>query len=190
MISCHGHAYFYISCKTSLSFFCRTDLPRYFVYRNGQLVEDTLDLSGFSWENRVTFYLGCSFTFEDALIKAGVGIRNIKENKNVGMFLSTIKLHKVGSFDCKMFVTMRPIQQNQLATVFSLTAQFPNAHGAPIHIGDPGRIGITDLSKPTVGDVVQMKEDDIPVFWACGFTVREAVKSASELNCLQSWSHG
>ena len=167
----------------------RTDIPRYLVYSKGKLVEDTFDLQGFSWEDRVTFYLGCSFSFEDALTKAGIEVRNITEGKNVSMYETNIQLNKVGAFDCKMFVTMRPIHRDHVARAIAITAQFPDAHGAPIHIGDPTRIGIMDLAKPNRGDPVEVRDGEVPVFWACGFTVKEAVMSASEFTSYQHWDY-
>ena len=145
------------------------------------MVQDTLDLLGFSWEDRVTFYLGCSFSFEEALQQAGIEVRNIKEGKNVSIYQTSIQTYPVGKFDCDIFATMRPIPQELLTTVIAITAQFPKAHGAPIHIGDPLRIGIHDLSNPTRGDQTKLEDGEVPVFWACGFTGSLAVHSASKL---------
>ena len=157
----------------------RSDLPRYMVYSKGRLVEDTLDLSGFSWEDRVSFYIGCSFTFEEALGSIGVEIRNVTEGKNVSMFKSNVTLHKVGEFACEMFVTMRPVHLDLLEKAVTVTAQFPDTHGAPIHIGDPARIGIADLARPDRGSAVEVKEGEVPVFWACGVSAVGAIESAS-----------
>ena len=144
------------------------------------MVEDTLDLSGFSWENRTTFYTGCSFTFEEALIQGGIQIRNIQEGVNVSMYTSSLKTYQVGKFCCEMVTTMRPIPKEVLAKTVAITAPFKDAHGAPIHIGDPARIGIRDITKPDYGDRVTLRDGDVPVFWACGVTVKEAVAAISE----------
>ena len=149
-------------------------------------MEDTLDLSGFSWEDRVSFYIGCSFTFEEALAGVGVEVRNIMEGKNVSMFKTNVALYKVGEFGGEMFVTMRPVRSDLLVKAVTVTAQFPDTHGAPIHIGDPARIGIADLTKPDRGGAVEMKEGEVPVFWACGITVGAAIESASRW-CVPSW---
>ncbi len=159
----------------------RTDLPRYLVYSKGRLVEDTFDLLGFDWNNRTTFYLGCSFTFEEALQEAGIEVRNVKEGKNVSMYHTSLRLHPIGSFDCEMFVSMRPVSRDLLSKAFAVTAGFPDAHGPPIHIGDPARIGIRDISQPSRGgDTSNFNSEDVPVFWACGVTTTLAVASASE----------
>lgn len=165
-------------------YLCRTDLPRYNVFSKERLVEDALDLSGFSWENRTTFYIGCSFTFEEALIQAGINVRNIQEGANVSMYKSDVALYSVGRFQCKMFTTMRPVARELLAKAVAITAQFPDGHGAPIHIGDPARIGISDLSKPELGDRVTIEDGEVPVFWACGITVEEAITAISECTSL------
>ena len=155
------------------------DLPRYLVYSKGRVVEDTFDLLGFDWGNRVTFYLGCSFTFEGALQEAGVEVRNIKEGKNVSMYHSSIRMYPVGNFDCEMFVSMRPVHQDLLSRAFAVTAQFPNAHGGPIHIGHPARIGIADITSPEEGNPSRFEDGEVPVFWACGFTTTLTIASAS-----------
>ena len=142
-------------------------------------MDDPLDLGGFSWEDKVSFYTGCSFTFEEALESVGVKVRNIMEKKNVSMFKTSLRLYKVGAFDCEMIVTMRPVRSDLLVKAVAITAKFPDAHGAPVHIGNPARIGITDLSKPDHGNTVEVKEGEVPVFWACGVSNKEAIESAS-----------
>lgn len=159
---------------------CRTDIPRYRVYSKGRLVEDTFDLLGFQWNNMATFYIGCSFTFEEALQQAGIEVRNIKEGKTVPMYHTSIHTHPVGKFDCEIFVTMRPVHRDLLSKAVTVTAEFPDAHGLPIHIGDPSRIGIEDIDRPTGGHMSSFNPDDVPVFWACGVTVTLAIASASE----------
>ena len=151
------------------------------MFSQGRLVEDTLDLDGFSWEDIVTFYLGCSFTFEESLLRAGVVLSSVEEGKNVAMYRSSVQLCKVGSFEGRIVVSMRPIKREMLARVVSLTAQFPDMHGIPAHIGDPARIGITSLSDVLIGDPVAVKEDEVPVFWCCGVTAQEAIAAASKM---------
>ena len=149
-------------------------------------MENALDLSGFeqSWNDRVTFYIGCSFTFEHVLAANGIKLANMKEGKNVSMYKTTIRLSEVNSFAGSMIVTMRPINKEQLARSFQLSAEYPHHHGAPVHIGDPSRIGIADLMKPQLGDppVVALGENEVPTFWACGASVQEAVASASKFS--------
>ena len=141
-------------------------------------MEDTLDLLGFSLDNHTSFYVGCSFSWESALQKAGLEIRNITEGKNASMYQTNISTYSVGPFSGLMTVTMRPFPEISLQQVFQITAQYPDAHGAPVLIGDPARIGV-DLEHVQIGDVVEVKEGEVPVFWACGITNLEALSNAS-----------
>ena len=154
-------------------------MPHYQVYSQGRAVEDTLDLEGFSWENVVTFYLGCSFTFEESLLRAGIPLRNMEEVKDVPMYRSSVQLCRVGPFDCSMIVSMRPFKQHFLTRLVSVTAQFPDVHGIPAHIGNPARIGITSLIEDAIGENTAVKEDEVPVFFCCGGTVEEAIAATS-----------
>lgn len=130
----------------------------------------------------MSFYIGCSFTFEHVLADSGIQLANRKEGKNASMFKSTIQLSKVGSLAGTMVVTMRPIPKEQLTLAFQLSASYSHHHGAPIHIGDPTRIGIKDIMKPDLGDppVVPLSDNQIPTFWACGISLQEAIATASE----------
>jgi uncharacterized protein YcsI (UPF0317 family) len=153
------------------------------VFSKGSRVEDTSDLSAFgkSWDNLVSFYLGCSFTFEGVMGASGISIRNVEQKKNVSMFLTDIQLNPVGLFGNRMFTSMRPIKKSQLAEVFCLSAQYPDYHGAPVHIGDPARIGVQDITTPAAGDPCAIEGDEVPVFWACGFSVSHILSTAGEL---------
>ena len=166
----------------AVQFTCRTDLPRYFIYSKGRIVEDILDLSGFDsmWDNYSSFYLGCSFTFETAFLENGIELANTLKGKNASMYSSNIALYSVGPFEGKMNVTMRKIAENQLKKAFMISSQYPDHHGAPVHIGDPTRIGIDDIMKPDKGDPPVDRDGGVPVFWACGVTVQEAIFSASK----------
>lgn len=150
------------------------------MYSKGRLVEDTctLDLLGFAWDDCVTFYTGCSFSFESALLEAGLEVRNLSEGKQVSIYQSNIMTHPVGDFSCPMTVTMRPFLEESLERVVDITAQFPDSHGAPIHIGDPSRIGV-ELNRLQSGEEVEVKSGEVPVFWACGVTNSNALSSAS-----------
>lgn len=165
-------------------FIRRSDLPRYKIYSHGRLVDDVLDLGGFeqSWDDKVSFYIGCSLTFEPVLISSGIGIRNTELGLNASMYLSNIQMKAVGVFQGCMMVTMRVIKRTRLAQAFLLTSQYPKSHGAPIHIGNPAQIGMNDLSQPAAGDPPAMIGDgEVPVFWACGVSSQEVVKSAGTL---------
>ena len=155
----------------------RTDLPGYIVFSRGQMVDEVLDLSGFeqSWSNMVSFYLGCSFSFEEALSSRGIRVKNREAGLNVSMYLSHVRLSAVGVFGGQLVTSMRPMKKGQLAEVFSITSQYPSSHGAPVHIGSPARIGVRDLSVPMAGDPCDVADDEVPVFWACGFSVGQVL---------------
>ncbi|XP_063039853.1 D-glutamate cyclase, mitochondrial isoform X2 [Engraulis encrasicolus] len=158
----------------------RTDCPQYCVFEKGVMTKKVSDLMSYSaqLQDMVTFYLGCSFSFEKALEKAGVPVRNLEQGKNVTMFRTARSCFRVGLFECPLVVTMRPVPLEKLDTVAQCTYLMPQAHGAPVHIGDPAMLGIHDLSHPEYGDPVTSCPGDVPVFWACGVTGVEAVQSS------------
>ena len=138
----------------------------------------------------VSFLLGCSFTFETALIRAGISLRHIDEGKNVAMYVTNIQTVPAGIFSGPLVVSMRPIPVEKVVKVVQITSRFPMVHGAPIEIGDPERIGITDLAKPDYGDPVQIKEGEVPIFWACGVTPQAvALRSKPALMITHSPGH-
>ena len=156
----------------------RTDLPLYRVYRDGKLekeVEDVTDLFG---DDMVSFLLGCSFSFESALIAAGVPVRNLEEEKNVSMYITNRECIAAGIFSAPLVVTMRPMKPEQAIRATQVTTRFHLTHGAPVHFGSPEEIGIADLGSPDFGEPVTIKEGEIPLFWACGVTSQMAVLSA------------
>lgn len=148
----------------------RTDVPGYRIYREGYLAGEVTDLLGVWTQDSVAFLLGCSFTFETALLQAGVPVRHIEEGKNVSMFISTVPCLPAGVFQGPLVVTMRPIPAPLVARAVQISGRFPGVHGAPVHIGDPAAIGIRDLGRPDFGDPVTIRPGEIPVFWACGVT--------------------
>jgi len=156
----------------------RTDLPRYRVWIDGELVDEPIEVKGRWRDDLVTFALGCSFSFEEALLEAGVPVRNIIEGKNVSMYRTSIPCEPAGRFHGPLVVTMRPMPAAQAIRAIQITSRFPSVHGAPIHFGDPAAIGITDLGKPDFGDPVSVEAGDVPVFWACGVTPQAVIQSA------------
>jgi uncharacterized protein YcsI (UPF0317 family) len=148
----------------------RTDLPRYCVYRRGELVEEPADLHKWWRDDLVAFLLGCSFTFENALLDAGVPVRHVEMGCNVPMYRTAIMCRPAGVFHGPLVVSMRPLTPAQAVTATHICSRFPRAHGAPIHVGDPKAIGIQDLDLPDFGDPVPIRPGEIPVFWACGVT--------------------
>jgi len=155
----------------------RTDLPHYRIFENGQLKAETEDISDYFHAGMVSFLLGCSFSFENAMIAAGLPIRNIEENKNVSMYITNRDCRPAGPFSAKLVVTMRPLTPEQAVRAVQITTRFHLTHGAPVHLGDPADIGIKDLARPEFGDAVSIRPGEIPVFWACGVTSQLAATS-------------
>ena len=156
----------------------RTDLPRYKVFENGKFLTDVEDVSDYFNEDMVSFLLGCSFSFENAMLAAGLPIRNMEEDKNVSMYVTNRKCISAGPFSAQLVVTMRPMTPRQAIRAIQVTTRFHLTHGAPIHLGNPAEIGIRDLTKPEFGDPVTIHPAEIPVFWACGVTSQLAATSA------------
>lgn len=148
----------------------RTDLPKYRIYRHGELVEEVADIVKYWEDDMVAFLLGCSFTFEQALLNNGIPVRHIEENCNVPMYKTNIPCVKAGRFEGPMVVSMRPIPERDVVRAVQVTSRFPAVHGAPVHIGNPESIGIEDMDRPDFGDPVTIKAGEVPVFWACGVT--------------------
>src|SRR5438874_2538824 len=157
----------------------RTDIPRYRIYKDGVLADEVTDVSAYWRDDLVAFLLGCSFTFEWALLEAGIRLWHVEHGKNVAMWRTSIPCRPAGVFHGPMVVSMRPIAAAHLSKAVTASARFPGAHGAPIHIGDPTAIGIRDLATPDWGDPQAFGPGDVPVFWACGVTP-QAVALASK----------
>lgn len=168
----------------------RTDVPRYRIYRNGELVSEEREITKYWRRDLVSFLLGCSFTFETALIRAGISLRHIEEGKNVAMYITNIATVPAGIFSGPLVVSMRPVSLAKVVRAVQITSRFPSVHGAPVHIGDPEKIGLTDLAKPDYGDPIEIKKDEVPVFWACGVTPQAvALKSKPPLMLTHSPGH-
>lgn len=151
------------------------DLPRYRIYRNGGLDGECTDVSEFWQDDFVSFLIGCSFSFESALLDAKVPVRHIEENCNVPMYKTNIPCTPAGIFHGNMVVSMRPIPYELIPKAVLVTGEMPRVHGAPIHIGDPSHIGIRDISTPDFGDMVTIRKGEVPVFWPCGVTPQNVV---------------
>jgi uncharacterized protein YcsI (UPF0317 family) len=162
----------------------RYDAPGYDIYRDGQLTATQPDIADIWTDDLVAFALGCSFTFENALIEAGHPIWHIANNTTVPMFLSSIQTHAVGPFGGGMVVSMRAIPDDQIDEVTRICADFPQAHGTPVHVGDPAAIGITDVTTPQWGDPAPIEPGQTPVFWACGVTPQAAILRAKLPLCI------
>ena len=156
----------------------RTDLPRYRIFADGNLQDEVEGVKDRFQENMVSFLLGCSFSFENAMLATNLPVRNLEEGKNVSMYITDINCRAAGRFRSKMVVSMRPLTPAQAVRAVQVTTRFHLTHGAPVHMGSPEKIGISDLSKPDFGDAVTIRPDEIPVFWACGVTSQLAATSA------------
>ena len=162
----------------------RTDVPSYSIYRHGRFDESCSDINHIWRKNLVAFALGCSFTFEHAILRAGFPLWHIENNQTVPMFKTTIDTVKAGPFSGPLVVSMRAIAAQRLDEVNSISAQFPLAHGAPVHWGDPAEIGIVDLATPDWGDPTPLSDGEVAVFWACGVTPQTAIRNAKLPLCI------
>lgn len=163
----------------------RTDLPLYRVYIDGVLQEQTSADISHLWEpDLVTFVIGCSFSFEEALFRAGLPLRHVEENRNVPMYHTNIPCQSAGMFSGNMVVSMRPMLPAEAIRAVEVTARFPRVHGSPVHIGEPGLIGIASLSQPDFGEAVTVREGEVPVFWACGVTPQAVVMKSKPRLCI------
>jgi uncharacterized protein YcsI (UPF0317 family) len=169
----------------------RTDVALYRVFKNGELVDEPENIESHWRDDLVTFLLGCSFSFEHALMANGIALPYYGTDRNCPMFITNIETARSGSFGGPMVVSHRWIPQDKVVRAVQATSRFPNTHGAPIHIGDPSKIGISDITKPDFGEVwEQGSDDEVPVFWACGVTPQSvAMASKPELMITHSPGH-
>lgn len=162
----------------------RTDVSRYNIYTDGKLSEQVSDISSYWSEDFVAFVLGCSFSFEDALIQHGIPLKHILARQTVAMYRSNIPTVAAGPFDGNYVVSMRPLSGRNAALASAITKEFPLGHGMPIHIGAPSLIGIDSIENPDWGDPIEIAADEIPVFWACGVTTQVAIENAKPPLCI------
>jgi uncharacterized protein YcsI (UPF0317 family) len=162
----------------------RTDIPKYRIFKDGQFVEEVTDISAQWQDDFVVFALGCSFSFEEALIADGLEVRNITEQVNVPMYRTNLACQTAGRFSGSMVVSMRPMKPADAIRAIQICSRFPSVHGAPVHFGDPEQIGIRDIHTPDYGDAVTIKEGEVPVFWACGVTPQVALEQAKPPVCI------
>lgn len=162
----------------------RTDVPRYRVWRHGELVDERDDISALWQDDFVGFVLGCSLSFEDALERAGLRVRHVDEGKIVPMYRTSIQTTRVGAFHGPMVVSMRPYTPEEAAIASAVCARLPGAHGAPVHMGDPAAIGIADIGRPDEGEPTAILAGEIPVFWGCGVTPQAAAMMARPPLCI------
>jgi uncharacterized protein YcsI (UPF0317 family) len=162
----------------------RTDVPRYNIYEHGELKAQVSDLSEIWRKDFVTFVLGCSFSLEKALVDAGIPLRHLKMKAMPAVFVTDIETIPAGPFGGSMVVSMRPLTVVDAIKAIEISAQFPHAHGSPVHFGDPGAIGIADLQKPDWGPPTPVLPGEVPLFWACGVTPQVAIRKARPPICI------
>ncbi|MGH7111668.1 MAG: putative hydro-lyase [Stellaceae bacterium] len=162
----------------------RTDLPRYRIWRRGELVGEPTDVRAVWRDDLVTFALGCSFSFETALIEDGIELRHITCESNVSMYRTNIPCVPAGPFHGPLVVSMRPLKPREAIRAVQITSRFPAVHGAPVHLGLPEAIGIRDLAHPDYGDAVPIHADELPVFWACGVTPQAVIAEVRPEFCI------
>ena len=162
----------------------RCDVPAYNVYQGGTLTATCLDLVDWWRNDLVSFALGCSFTFEHALLRSGIPVRNIEAGTTVPMFKTKIETTPSGPFGGPLVVSMRPVPTDRVDDAIRITSRYPLAHGAPVHVGDPGALGIVDLTSPDWGAASHINQNEVPVFWACGVTPQAALERAQMPLCI------
>jgi uncharacterized protein YcsI (UPF0317 family) len=162
----------------------RTDVPRYSVFRDGELQGDVNDLKELWRDDFVTFVIGCSFSFEAALMEDGIPLRHVEAGRNVPMYRTNIATEAAGAFGGPLVVSMRPMTPANAIRAIQITSRFPRVHGAPVHFGDPAQIGIADIARPDYGDAAELRPGEVPVFWACGVTPQAAIRVAKPSICI------
>ena len=162
----------------------RRDLPGYRVFEHGVMVREVVEVADLWRDDLVTFLIGCSFSFESALIDAGIRLRHVDAGTNVAMFKTDIACASAGRFHGNLVVSMRPVKSRDITRAVEISGRFPQVHGAPVHVGHPGAIGIADLALPDFGDAIAVHEDELPVFWACGVTPQNVVQASRIPFCI------
>eukprot|EP00566_Odontella_aurita_P020900 CAMPEP_0113536138 /NCGR_PEP_ID=MMETSP0015_2-20120614/6088_1 /TAXON_ID=2838 /ORGANISM="Odontella" /LENGTH=363 /DNA_ID=CAMNT_0000435457 /DNA_START=184 /DNA_END=1275 /DNA_ORIENTATION=- /assembly_acc=CAM_ASM_000160 len=148
----------------------RKDISKYAIYRDGVLEKEVHDASDLWPKDAISFLIGCSFSYDSALISAGIPLRSVEQKKNVPMYRTSLECRKAGAFKGNMVVSMKPVRAVDIAKEVEITSKYPHAHGAPVCVGKPEAIGIGDLTTPDWGDPVDIAADELPVFHACGVT--------------------
>ncbi len=162
----------------------RTDVPRYRVFQDGRCVDEPHDLARWWREDLVTFVLGCSHSFEEALLEGGLRLKHVEQGTAVPMFRTSVPTKPAGPFRGPLVVSMRPYRPAEAIRAVQITSRFPSVHGAPVHLAEPQAIGIRDLSRPDFGSAVPVEPEEIPVFWACGVTPQAVIEEAKVPFCI------
>ncbi len=156
----------------------RCDLPKYRVWKDGNLVDEPADIHAVWRDDFVSFLIGCSFTFDAGLQCAGLPVRHVELGRNVPMFRTNISCVSAGRLHGPLVVSMRPLTPADAIRAVEITSRHPEMHGAPVHLGLPEQIGIANLHQPDYGDAVPVHQHELPVFWACGVTPQAVVMAS------------
>lgn len=162
----------------------RNDVPRYRVWRDGKLIDEPTDVCAYWRDDLVSFAIGCSFSFEEALMAEDIEVRHVAQGVNVPMYRTRITTQPAGAFNGPLVVSMRPFRAADAIRAIQITSRYPAVHGAPVHIGDPSLIGIVSLNDPDYGDAVTVGDEEIPVFWACGVTPQAVIAASRPDFCI------
>lgn len=156
----------------------RTDLPGYHIHRPGSAPEEVSDISSVWRDDLVAVAIGCWFSMEDALLKAGVRLRHVELGIQGPLFLTNVQTRSRGIFGGPLVVSMRPFASESVDLVREVTGRFSNVHGGPIHVGDPGALGISDIAAPDFGEVLMPLPGEVPMYWGCGLTATVALQKS------------
>lgn len=162
----------------------RSDVPRYRVWRRGELVDSPTDIRALWRDDLVSFVIGCSFSFEHALLADGIRLRHVEQRRNVAMYRTSIPTRRAGAFHGPLVVSMRPFAPADAIRAIQISSRLAEVHGAPVHLGDPAAIGIAELARPDYGDAVELLPGELPLFWACGVTPQAALAQARPEFCI------
>ncbi len=161
-----------------------TDAPRYLVFRDGALADEVTDLTELWQDDFVAFGMGCSYSFEEALVEGGLSLRHIEQGTKVPLYVSNIETEPAGPFRGPTILSMRPFLPEDAIRAIEVTAKYPRVHGTPLHFGNPEMVGIDDIASPYSGSPPVMQENEVPVFWACGVTPQIIVEHAKPPICI------
>jgi uncharacterized protein YcsI (UPF0317 family) len=161
----------------------RIDVPRYNVYRDGALAEQVTDIRRLWRDDLVAFVLGCSYSFDLALLNAGIPLRHLELGKTPPVYVTNVPTVPAGPFNGPLVVSMRPLTVPHAIKAIEITSRFPHTHGAPVHFGDPDAIGV-EIDAPDWGGPAGLRDGEVPVFWACGVTPQAVLRQARPPLCI------
>ena len=162
----------------------RTDLPGYSVFRDGNPAGHATAIGDLWRDDLVAFAFGCSFSFEDVLLREGVALGYLARGEREAIYRSTLETAPAGGFSGPLIVSMRPLRPADAIRAIEVTARYPLAHGAPVHIGKPEAIGIEPDKPMEALGRISVADDELPLFWACGVTPQLAIRRVAPDICI------